>query len=103
MRKHANTIVIVAVALLVLALLLFAGCNPRPIPTRLDAAQPTSGTCQADPTSADVCNGKFTREGWACVRCTGAAGCLLPDAKVWCVSSCADPACHVELPDGPVP
>ena len=95
--------------LLLLGLLLAAGCPHPPPPAampdaKLDAMTPpapTSGipSCPAGVTETpdNVCDGLFTADNHACVACAGGEGCIDHVVEVYCVQgSCAlDPACHV--------
>lgn len=78
-----------------IALLLIAGCNPKPKPTTLDMAPPAPPPnytiCDGNPqvTSADVCDGYFTGAGYPCARCMDFYGCVTTDA-VYCVVTTGD-------------
>lgn len=85
---------------LALVVLLLAGC-PKPlppvsdpqlaIPLTVDGAGPCPpGTA---PGTEDVCAGLFTSEGFACVRCAGAIGCVDVSSMVYCAAGpCLDDA-----------
>lgn len=93
-------------ALLSVALLIIctgAGCPPKPTPQDLgpprdlaaigDLAVPAGvGACPIGmplPVATDVCDGLFTAEGFACVRCE-AGGCMDTVDKMYCVmDSCS--------------
>ena len=77
---------------------LLAGC-PRPTPPVAvpGVVAPAPALCSTgrDVSPEDVCDGLFTTEGLACVRCEGAGGCVDPEVVVYCATGpCAlDPRC----------
>ncbi|MDE3097336.1 MAG: hypothetical protein KGK07_15215 [Chloroflexota bacterium] len=87
--------------LLAVALLTLAGC-PRPVtppaaPPDAVTGAPAACPVAVTPVSADVCPGRFTVEGLACVRCVGASGCLDAADEVYCVAGgCGDARCAEE-------
>jgi len=75
-----------------------AGC-PKP-PTPAPPMPPDAAFCAspATPNATDVCDGFFTAQGYACVRCPNVSSCVDRDLQIWCVAgSCAgDPACSID-------
>ncbi len=98
-----------ALLALTLTLNLLTGC-PRPVPRPAPppSTDPGMPPCPAtEATSAEVCDGLFTDEGLACVRCPGATGCLDVPTQVYCTEGpCLDDRkCRLEQapsPDGGV-
>lgn len=71
------------------------GCHPAPpvIPPRPDGYVACAGGTR--PLAEDVCERRFTADGFACVKCTaGVSGCIVQAYSVYCVrGGCADPLC----------
>jgi hypothetical protein len=81
---------------LLLIVLALAACPPKPPPvpppdSRVDMARPDMTTpyracVGAQFTSAELCPGMFTAEGYACVRCTGDVSCLDQANQIYCLA-----------------
>lgn len=93
LRPLFLAILAVLLAFAVAAVALLA-CGPRPPPS---PPAPSSAACSpaARATPAEVCDGFFTADGHACVRCENVAGCVDAELAIYCVAApCArDPAC----------
>lgn len=77
------------------------GCPRPPTPTPPIGPPKTVENCGPGlqlPTVDDVCDGMFTPEGLACVRCPNAQGCLNTFDVVYCVvGTCnSDTRCKYE-------
>jgi hypothetical protein len=84
---------------LLISLLALGGCQPRPRVVPPPTPYVPYPTCAGDagrPVTAGVCDGAFTVDGWPCVRCAGARGCVDMFTGIYCVASpdCSDPACR---------
>lgn len=89
-------LLLLALALQLVLLALAPGCAhsgppPQPPPVSFRAA-PCEGFVP-EPTDIDVCEGRFTVDGLACVRCDVSAGCLHGRDVVYCTPACSDPEC----------
>lgn len=81
----------------VLALLIGAtlvAC-PRPTPQPVTIPNTPTTCASASPVTEDVCDGLFTVDGYACVRCPDATGCIDAVDGVYCTNGpCTeDPRC----------
>jgi hypothetical protein len=76
-----------------------AGCVTPPPPVPPPPAPHSLAICSsallAPPAPTDVCSELFTADGWACVSCTGAVGCLDTIDGIYCSDGpcVSDPAC----------
>lgn len=69
------------------------GCNGAVKPTPVvvgDMGLPVCPMGVAPPPQANACDGKITAHEMGCFKCAVTTGCVLQDAVVWCVPSCAD-------------
>jgi len=86
---------------LVLAALVLAGCpHPVPPPVPVPTTTTTIPSCPpTEPTSAGVCDGLFTEDGLACVRCPNVGGCVDIATEVYCAQgACLDDArCQLDV------
>ncbi len=72
-----------------LFLLLVSCATVKPLP-------PVTGVCMTpiEPVTKDICGGLFTVDGYPCVRCHVATGCVNRELGVYCVSTdCTDATC----------
>jgi|GEM_PF-4618979 len=85
---------------LILAALVFAGC-PRPVPPPVPITTITQiPTCPpTEPTTAGVCDGLFTEDGLACVRCPGVGGCVDTATQIYCAAGACleDARCQLDV------
>ena len=84
------------------AVVLAIACQrPMPSPTPVsikawpDDAGPVCAAGMGPNTPDSSCDGRFTADGLNCAMCEVDAGCLSARLQVWCVNSCADPACGI--------
>lgn len=84
-----------AVLLALLALGTLGACRlPTPPGPSTDA--PLCDPYLPLPTVADLCDGLFTSEGFACVQCPGYGACVESTDVLYCTNQygCNDPACR---------
>jgi hypothetical protein len=74
--------------------MLCGGCvHPLPPQPPFVSTVPACDSRTPMPRQEDVCEGRFTREKLACVKCIVPEGCMFADAVVYCAPSCEDRAC----------
>lgn len=98
-----------------IAIMLVMHACPAPLPPKpvdgtvvvsSDFGVPGLARCARDaglPTSEDVCDGRTTAEGLACVRCKNMHACLDSVDVVYCVAGtdCSDPRCRLDVGAAP--
>ena len=89
----------VLIGLVAVALAALAGCAHAPIPGPPPPPPPmeySPAPCEGfvpEPTDDDVCEGRFTIDGLACVRCEVPIACLHGRHMVYCTPTCSDREC----------
>ncbi len=78
---------------LIVLLVLVAGCHNVIVQPHRASTAPPCAASTVMPRQGDVCDGRFTVEGLACVRCDVGSGCVLGNVIVYCTATCNDPAC----------
>jgi hypothetical protein len=94
----------------VLVLAALASCTPNPPhiqPVKPPSIEPQIDIKECPPKTSslvdNVCDGLFTPEGLACVRCFGGEGCYNKPEIVYCVTGACleDAKCRYHPPDLP--
>lgn len=62
---------------------------PPPAPPFVSVAPPCAAGTPAPP-QGNMCDGKMSPDEMGCFKCAVKSGCVLADAVIYCVASCAD-------------